>query len=158
MVFWEVYSPPDDRPSIKDLAKNRLFSIFNEYYRYQDSNLCPVNYDHEESMRRRSLITGLALFRDEEFHFMRSFIHSYTPPNIFDFIVDQLIYHDYVSNPQVYDADEEYVAALLYSLSSLQTFDMVNTLQQEFFLFFLLSSLEINQVNYLNVMRLFNHS
>ena len=69
---------------------------------------------------------------------MRSFIHSYTPPNIFDFIVDQLVYHDYVSNPQVYDADEEYVAAMLYSLSSLQTVDMVNSLQQEFFIYFLL--------------------
>lgn len=50
--------------------------------------------------------------------------------------MDQLVYHDYVSNPQVYDADEEYVASLLYSLASLQTMDMISN-QLLFILFFI---------------------
>lgn len=46
-----------------------------------------------------------------------------TPNQIFEFIMEQLRDHDYVSNPHVYDADEEYVASLLYSLASLQLSD-----------------------------------
>ena len=46
---------------------------------------------------------------------------SYTPDDVYEFILLQLQYHDYVSTPQVYDVDEEYVATLLYSLASLQT-------------------------------------
>lgn len=39
--------------------------------------------------------------------------------------MEQLNDHDYVSNPHVYDADEEYVASLLYSLASLQLSDPI---------------------------------
>lgn len=46
---------------------------------------------------------------------------SFTPDDILDFLLDQLRSHDYVSSPLVYDADEEYIAALLYSLASVQT-------------------------------------
>lgn len=45
---------------------------------------------------------------------------SVTSDDVFDFVAEQLETHDYVSNPAVYDADEEYVATLLYALSALQ--------------------------------------
>ena len=45
---------------------------------------------------------------------------------MYEFLLDQLLYHDYISNPQVYDADEEFVAALLYALASLQTTEMLS--------------------------------
>ena len=40
--------------------------------------------------------------------------------NTYEFITEQLVYHDYIASPFVYDADEEYVATLLYSLSSIE--------------------------------------
>ena len=50
-----------------------------------------------------------------------SLIPSYTPDEVFTFILTQLQDHDYVSSPLVYDVDEEYVASLLYSLAAVQT-------------------------------------
>lgn len=70
MVLWQSFSPPDhDRPSMSSLSTDRLFSIFDEYYRYNDStqHICPVNYDHQESLRRRSIIAGLSLIRVNEY-------------------------------------------------------------------------------------------
>ena len=45
-------------------------------------------------------------------------------------MVEQLNSHDYVSNPVVYDTDEEYVAVLLYALASLQTREMMEMVEK----------------------------
>lgn len=51
---------------------------------------------------------------------MRCVTISVTSDDVFDFVAEQLEAHDYVSNPAVYDTDEEYVAVLLYALGALQ--------------------------------------
>lgn len=57
-------------------------------------------------------------------------MNSITSNDVFDFVVEQLNSHDYVSNPVVYDTDEEYVAVLLYALASLQTREMMEMVEK----------------------------
>lgn len=66
---------------------------------------------------------------------------------MYEFILLQLQYHDYVSTPQVYDVDEEYVATLLYSLASLQTRAMAAYIDPEKSLLFVIviNSPELSQ-------------
>ena len=120
-VQWQRCSPPDERPEMQDKGKTDLMNFF-KVYQYDDSSIRPVIYDDDECMTRRGIITSLALIRDhDESECMEVLTISFTPNDILDFLLDQLRSHDYVSSPLVYDADEEYIAALLYSLASVQT-------------------------------------
>ena len=120
-VQWQRCSPADERPEMQDKGKTCLIDLF-KVYQYDDSSIRPVIYDDEECMTRRGIITSLALIRDHDgLVKVKMFTTSFTPNDIFDFILEQLRSHDYVSSPLVYDADEEYIAALLYSLASVQT-------------------------------------
>ena len=130
IVQWQRCSPPDERPHIQDLGKKNLIRKF-KVFQYDDSSIRPVVYDEEECMIRRGIITSLALIRDsEELIYMRRVMLSFTPDDILNFILEQLTSHDYVSSPLVYDADEEYVAALLYCLASIQTRAMYEAIPQ----------------------------
>ena len=114
-VQWQRCSPPDERPEMHDKGKTDLMNFF-KVYQYDDSSIRPVIYEDDECMTRRGIITSLALIRDhDESECMEVLTISFTPNDILDFLLDQLRSHDYVSSPLVYDADEEYIAALLYS-------------------------------------------
>lgn len=131
MVQWQRYSPPDPREKVQDLGKKKLIEFFKDYFRYKDNSVCPVNYDDHTSLLRRCIVAGIALIRDKEEYMSRcGFMNSITSNDVFDFVVEQLNSHDYVSNPVVYDTDEEYVAVLLYALASLQTREMMEMVEK----------------------------
>ena len=66
MVLWNKYSPEDDREEMKNIAIIRLYEIFNDYFRDDQKNLLSINYLSNEVLTRRSIISGLCLFRDRE--------------------------------------------------------------------------------------------
>jgi len=73
------------------------------------------------------IILMIILSSSFSFHLLSYQINpSFSPDEVFTFLITQLQDHDYVSNPLVYDVDEEFVASLLYSLAAVQTRDMYN--------------------------------
>ena len=66
MVLWNKYSPEDDRMEMKNIAIIRLCEIFNGFFRDDEKNLLSINYLSEEILIRKSIVSGLCLFRNRE--------------------------------------------------------------------------------------------